>query len=408
MRKCDILKEKIEKRMTIMKKAWIILAICTVLALGLCLLVSWPDAQGDPVVTLPTIRPHTRPTDTTGTTAPEVPGEVRLYVGGEAEQEAYPLLAQRYTQELGVAVTLVEDAAEATVFVVRSQEELAQWQGKLQDLTGAAVLEQLCNPAFALTQDGVPVGVALDVTGYGLIYNKDLLAQVGFTRTDITDFTSLKVAVELSYTERFRLGFYPFGDMDLDGSAFAQLLAGMGEDPAQLRSFVDLYLQNDTPTNPGKELFAAGKVIFYAGGIWEFADLAAVGSHKLDMLPLYTPGGGGIHCISKAYICVNSQAKQQDLEASLAFLDWLVTAQDGVAPVDSLGVLAPFRDANYAADVYHRILRGYLATDPVLVRWEIAPGFDEEKLQNLTDALNTYCAAPNNDNWAAVEALLTQ
>lgn len=392
-----------------MKKPWIYLAVCFAVSMALCLFVSWPREESSIIVTVPTWPSDlTKPTHSSSTepTEPEVPGQVRLYFADEQNRQVMEALIQEYQEQTGVEVILLDSRENATIFPVRSSTEAAQWQEQMLDLTGTQVLEKLYSLDFALVMDSVPLGVGMDVTGYGLIYNASLLAQTGFTRTDIGTLAELKTVTDMILTEK---QFYSFGCANFDGLEFARLLYGLSVDPAQVRSFVDLYLQHDAASGDATEQFANSKAVFYVGGVWEYDAIAQLGINNLDILPVYTQDGGSFHCICTNYWAVSSKAEQKDMDVSLDFLAWMVTAgEDTPAPVDSLGYLAPFADAAAAPNPFYKLLRKYIATEPVTVRWEIAPGATPFRLQNLASALDAYRAAPTDENWAQVAQYLSQ
>lgn len=392
-----------------MKQRFLIMGVCLILAATMCLSVSWPRSEGS--LPLPT-----KPTDSTASSDTEptepLPTQLRLHVADEEKLAQYQLLAEQYSQETGITVTVLTGSLDAlmeesapTIFTLTDSDSLALWQDRLLDLTGTEVLSKLSNESFALTAGGVPVGIALDVTGYGLVYNASLLAQVAHTRTDISDFSVLKTVAEHITGKASTLGFRPFGCLDWENEAFVAMLAGLGDDPQQLRGFLELYLANDTATGTPLESFLAQKTAFYVGGIWEYEALEALGSNNLDILPLYTADGGSLHYICRLYWCVNAQAEPREIEAALDFLSWMATAtENGPAPVDALGYFAPFADAATAANSFQRLLRKYMATDPATLHWSLESAAPE----NLSDALRSYCADPTDENWEAVAALLAK
>lgn len=404
-----------------MKKRILVLIICLVTAAAMCLTVSWPAFSGNHGPFLPTLGPsqsNSSPTVTgTGSTdAPAVPPEIRLYACPAENTALYEDLAAQYTALTGIAVTIVtgdlqqlmDGDASPTIFCLHSQQETQQWQEHMYDLSGAPVLEQLYNPNFALTEHGKPLALAMDVTGYGLIYNAALLGKAGFTRSDITDFASLRAITQHITEDRKTLGFYPFCTPDLHNTVLTEYLAGISEDPAQIRSFFDLYRENATASGDPMAQFVSEKIVFYVGGVWDYDRISQLGIHNLDILPIYTADGGSFHCTSSTYWSVNARSSDTDIQASLDFLNWLVTAgENGTAPVDLLGWFSPFRDAVAAEDAFQRLMRKYIAEEPVCLRWEIAPGMTEQTLTGLAAALAAYIATPSDDAWATVAALLT-
>ena len=393
-----------------MKHRLLILAICFVVAASMCLTVSlvtrYQSGLGD-------FGPSTKPSlSLPGESSDKTPGQVRWYVCHREDRAVCQALAQRYTEETGVAVTVVSGALQtqgqeaASLFCIHNAQTAAQLQGDLYDLSDSGALSALYNPDFALMADGKPVGLAMDVEGYGLLYNAGLLASAGFTRGDIPNFASLQADAQHITQDQKMLGFAAFCAPNGQDLAQAAYLLGMNQSTAQLRDFLKLYTENTTVFGTALEQFAAGKAVFCLGGTKDYAAIAQIGIHNLDILPVFTPDGGSFHFICDTYWSVNAHAGAADIQASLDFLQWVVTADsEGAAPVDSLDWFSPFADAVVAEDPFQKLLRKYMASEPVTVRWEIAAVSDQD-LADWAQALAAYLATPSDHTWAAVEQLL--
>lgn len=400
-----------------MKKPWIILLCCFLLAAVMCLSVSWPRRPGQMTGPggIPTF--PTRPTesgDTSGT-EPVREAAVRLYVCHLDDSEKLEILARQYQDLTGISCQIVTGNLQAlmesqeapTIFCVHSQREATQWADRTVDLTGSAVLEALLSRDFALEMDGKPLGIPMGVDCYGLIYNAALLAQAGYTRSDITDFASLQAIAQYITQDRKVLGFDAFCQPNLEETALTEYLMGISRDSDEIRGFFDLYISNDTATGDPLEQFVAGEVVFYVGGVWEYEQIAALGLSNLDMLPLYTPAGGAFQCIVDGYWAVNAAADANEVVASQDFLGWMVTAgENGTAPADSFDTLLPYADTNGAGTAFDRLLRKYLAGESLSVRWEIAEDLTQRDISNLTVALSRYVKESTDDNWAVITLLM--
>lgn len=395
-----------------MKKQLIILAICLAVAAVMCLAVSLPALSLSHNTTEDTAA-SSIPSGTGTSSTLVLPPEVRLYVCGQEDTAAIQTVATQYTALTGVTVriltgdlaTLMASNAAPTIFCLHSQAEAQRWQENLYDLSGTDVLAQLYNPDFALQLDGKPVALAMNVSAYGIFYNAELLGRTGYTRADITDFASFHQKVEAAATEGGSLGFHAFCTPDLTDPDFVAMLSGIPGGADQIRSLLDLMLATGADLASSAEAFTAGQVVFHMGGSWEYEELSQLDFNKLDILPFFTENGSTLPCVCDTYWAVNSQCA--NLRASLDFLTWLVTAtEDAPAPIDSLGGIAPFRDAASGDLFTRRLIRKYLATEPVTVRWEVAPGLEEAALQALSRALTAYAADPTDETWAAVAALL--
>ena len=158
------------------------------------------------------------------------------YLNFKPEQDAqWQELAEAYTEETGVPVT-VKTAASGeyettlkaemakskapTLFQVNGPVGLASWKDYCYDLDDADILKTLTSDSFALKgDDGKVKSVAYVIETYGLIYNKELLSKAGYEQKDITNFASLKAAVEDITSRKDELGFSAFTSCGMDSSS---------------------------------------------------------------------------------------------------------------------------------------------------------------------------------------------
>ncbi len=143
-------------------------------------------------------------------------------------------LAKTYTEETGVPVTVLTAASgeyektlksemaktdAPTLFQVNGPVGLASWKDYCYDLSGSAIAGELTDDSFALTDGDKMAGIAYVIENYGIIYNKALLEEAGYTADDITDFDSLKAVVEDITARKDELGFSAFTSAGMDGSS---------------------------------------------------------------------------------------------------------------------------------------------------------------------------------------------
>ncbi len=349
-------------------------------------------------------------------------GKVTVYTCDPQLYRAFSALGQRYTQATGIYVNVLTAASgdcqtdldelmdsenAPTIFCIHDQQQLGKWSGQLLDLSDSAVVKALCSPAFGLQWQGKTLAVTADTQAYGLVYNAALLARAGFTRSDIRNFTDLQM-VSQYITDR-SLGYSAFAAPDLTSNAhlsMACLLAGIAGSPESLRSFWDLYIRNEHSEAKGLAAFLESGSVFCLGGTWEYDAFASLGSGNLDIMPAYTADGGGLRYLARLCWGVNAEAPSLDAQQALTFLEWLVTAgQDSPAPVEELGLFAPFRDAVSYANPLEKRLRAYMLEEPAAVSWRCCPALTEEALARLSAALEQYRADPTDENWGAVQAL---
>lgn len=389
-------------------RIWIA-AISVLLAAAILLLL--PQAK-KPVAqpTNPTV-----PENPTTTTTP-VPGMVRLY---SCNQETLPVLTQLaadYTARTGVEVVvltagdngcapmlemLMQSENPPTILCLHSQKDLTAWQDALLDLSGTALEEALCNPGLGFRQDGKLLAVPMAVEGLGLLFNARLLSVV-MSRSDISDYASLATAVQILESN----GLTAFASVPTYMPVWLRLLHSSDRDT--MRSFLDLYMDNQIGTGDAMDQFMSGKTVFILGTTADYDQLSqqpnqVLALRDLDILPSCT--GQGLQYLCRTAWGVNGSAKPADVEASLEFLRWLVTAtEEAPAPVDQLQVLAPFRDCAWYGNQLEKKLRSYMQTEPAVLVWDARVTDD----QLLMMALANYAKNPIDANWAAVTALLTE
>lgn len=389
-------------------RIWIA-AISVLLAAAILLLL--------PQTTKPVAQPTnpTVPENPTTTTTP-VPGMVRLY---SCNQETLPVLTQLaadYTARTGVEVVvltagdngcvpmlemLMQSENPPTILCMHSQKDLLKWQDALLDLSGTALEAALCNPGLGFRQDGKLLAVPMAVEGLGLLFNARLLSVV-MSRSDISDYASLATAVQILESN----GLTAFASVPTYMPVWLRLLHSSDRDT--MRSFLDLYMDNQIGTGDAMDQFMSGKTVFILGTTADYGLLSqqpnqVLALRDLDILPSCT--GQGLQYLCRTAWGVNGSAKPADVEASLEFLRWLVTAtEEAPAPVDQLQILAPFRDCAWYSNQLEKKLRSYMQTESAVLIWDARVTDD----QLLMMALANYAKNPIDANWAAVTALLTE
>ena len=374
------------------------------------------------------------------------------YLNFKPEQDTqWKALAAKYTELTGVPVTVVTAASgtyeetliaemgksEApTLFQVNGPVGLANWKDYCLDLTGSKVLGELKSADFALTEGSATYGIAYVIETYGIIYNKALLEDAGYTEADITDFASLKAVVEDITARSEELGFAAFASNGMDGSSdwrFKTHLAnlpiyyeyeaeGVHADAINgtyldgYRKIWDLYINNSTcdpadlSTKTGADAVADmvdGKAVFYQNGTWAYSDLAALGDDNLGMLPIYIGMEGeqnqGLCTGSENFWCVNKDASEADVKATLDFLYWCVTSEEGTkALANDMGFVIPFNKALPASNPLVTIADEYVAAGKKSVDWCFPTMPSEEWKNGVGSALTAYAADQTDANWEAV------
>ncbi len=77
--------------------------------------------------------------------------------------------------------------------------------------------------------------------------------------------------------------------------------------------------------------FVGKKAVFYQNGTWAYSDVKDLGDDNLGMLPIYIGAEGeenqGLCTGSENFWCVNNTSSDEDIQATLDFLNWCVTSE---------------------------------------------------------------------------------
>ena len=387
-----------------------------------------------------------------GTTAKaEAEGSV-YYLNFKPEQdEAWQNLAKVYTETTGVPVTVLTAASgtyeetlmaemgksEApTLFQVNGPNGLANWIDYCYDLSGSEVYSHLSNESFALSQDGAVYGIGYVTETYGIIVNKALLEKAGHTVDEINSFETLKAVVEDITARSEELGFAAFSSAGMDSSSdwrFKTHLANLpiyfeyqadGIDTTDAikgtyldnyRAIWDLYINNSTcapaelSAKTGADSlneFLNGEAVFYQNGTWAYGDLSGTFTDdQMTMIPIYIGAGDeanqGLCTGCENFWCVNKDADQADIDATLAFLNWCVT-DSAEAMAKDMNFVIPFDTAVEAANPFTKIGNDLIAEGKTPVAWTFTTMPSEEWKNMVGQALTAYAADQTDANWDAV------
>ena len=391
-------------------------------------------------------------------------GKGRVYfLNFKPEQDAaWQALAKTYTEKTGVEVTVLTAADNQyentlatemdkkkapTLFQVNGAMGLEKWKDYCLDLSEMAIYRELTDQSFALKSDGKVLGIAYAVETYGIIYNATLLDK--YFKSDwstvksidqIKNFASFKTAVEEIQANRAKLGVEgAFTSSGMDSSSdwrFKTHLANVpiyyeymdkgiastgaieGKYLDNFKRVWDLYINNSTcspsviATKTGNDAvaeFSGGKAVFYQNGTWALSDVVGEGKLKeseLGMLPIYIGVEGeeeqGLCTGSENYWCVNKNASEADIKATLDFLEWLVTSEEGTVALSSdMGFVSPFKKAKESSNVLNRIANEYIAAGKKPVTWVFSTMPSEDWKNGVGAAMVSY--AQGRGDWNAVK-----
>ena len=372
--------------------------------------------------------------------------------------EVLQTIAQMYTEKTGVPVT-VQTAASGTynetltaamdktdaptLFVVGNQAAVGTWGDYCYDLTGTAVANELNTDAYNLyTEDGKLASIVYCYECYGIIVNPDLLAQAGHSVDEITNFETLKTVVEDIHARADELGFDAFTSCDMDASSSWRFTGHMAnleyyyeqegnvwtECPetitgAYMENFKNLYTLciNNSLTDPAdlaagghdaSEEFRSGKAAFQVQGSWEWDGMKDQVPNAV-MIPYYCGVAGeekaGLNCGTENCWAVNAKASEEDIQATLDFMYWMVTdAEASRMLVDSFGVM-PYKQAAESTNPFLADANEYSNNGCYVMNWatNFQPNVDAYRAA-LVSALNKFNADQSDANWAEVETAFVQ
>ncbi|MDY5002355.1 MAG: ABC transporter substrate-binding protein [Eubacteriales bacterium] len=391
----------------------------------------------------------------TGCTKTNKEGSV-YYLNFKPEADAaWQALAQKYTELTGVDVKVVTAASGTyndvltaemdkenppTLFQCGNAGAIKTWGEFCYDLSKTDFYKEMTTDDFNLYgENGELLAAGYCYEAFGIIVNKALLKQAGYEITDIKDFASLKQIADDIHARAEELGFDAFSAAGLDDSSswrFSGHLANMplfyqfrdDNIKSQPATITDAYLDNfkniwdlyttDSATTGAALLtstgdestaqFGNGQAVFYQNGTWEYSNLISNFNMKpedLAMIPIYC----GVEGEEKAALCcgtencwsVNKNAAEEDIEATLEFMKWVVTSEEGTTMMAEQFGPCPFKKAKEPENVFFADANKYIANGNYVVTWAFnyTPSVENWRA-GVVDALSKYVSGTGD--WEAV------
>ena len=371
------------------------------------------------------------------------------------QDEAWQNLAKVYTEETGVPVTVVtaasgqyettlmsemEKSEAPTLFQVNGPVGLANWKDYCYDLSGSKLYGELTSDSFALKDGDAVTSIAYVIETYGIIYNKELLTAAGYKQEDIKGFADLKKVADDIQARKAELGVDgAFTSAGMDGSSdwrfkthlanlpiyFEYQADGIGSTDAikgtyldNYKNMFDLYINNSTcaPTelagktgDDSRNEFLDNEAVFYQNGSWEYTNLVGDGKpftdDDLTMIPVYIGVGDeanqGLCTGTENYWCVNKEADQADIDATLDFMYWCVSSDEGTkAMANDMGFVIPFKNAQESPNLFVKVDNALTAEGKTPVAWCFSTMPSENWKNGVGSALTAYAAGTGD--WNAV------
>ena len=383
---------------------------------------------------------------------PAATGSV-YYLNFKPEADAaWQELAKKYTELTGVPVKVVTaasgdyqttltsemDKSEApTLFQCGNQGALNTWGEYCLDLKDTDFYKEMTTDDFTLFgENGEVLAAGYCYEAFGIIVNKALLEKAGHSIDEITNFETLKAVADDIHARAAELGFDAFSSSGLDGSSswrFSGHLANMPlfyefrddnvtSQPATItgkyldnyKAIWDLYT-TDTATT-GADIITAtgdmssgefkeGKAVFYQNGTWEYAGLVEAGlkPEDLAMIPIYCGVEGeekaGLCCGTENCWSVNKEASEENIQATLDFMKWVVTSEEGTTMMAEQFGPCPFKSAKTPENVFFAQANDYIAKGNYVVTWAFnyTPAVEDWRA-GVVDALSKYVAGGSWDD----------
>lgn len=386
------------------------------------------------------------------------------YLNFKPEQaDQWVELAKTYTDETGVEVevqtaasgtyesTLKSEMAKdepPTLFQVNGPVGLASWKDYCYDLSDSQIYKDISSDDYVLKDQDAVQGIAYVIETYGLIYNKELLnkyfelpnAEIK-SIDELNNFDALKKVADGIQKNKDKLGVSgAFTSAGMDSSSdwrFKTHLANLpiyyeykedgitsseaikGTYLENFKSVWDLYLKDSTcepsmiSSKTGEDAaseFALGEAVFFQNGTWAYNDIKdmEVADENMGMLPIYIGVEGeenqGLCTGSENYWCVNKKASEEDIQATLDFLTWVVESDEGRDMLaNEMGFITPFKtfDEYLPENPLVKANDEYTKAGKTPVSWNFTTMPSEEWKNKVGSAMLEY--AQGTGEWGAVK-----
>ena len=424
-------------------------------------------------------------TETTPATEAAGEGQV-YYMNFKPEvDEIWQNLAKQYTEQTGVPVkvvtaasgtyeqTLRSEIANAnapTLFQINGPVGYQNWKEYCADLKDTDLYSWLLDKSLAVTgEDGGVYGIPYVVEGYGIIYNNAIMEKYfaldgakAASIDEINNFETFKAVVEDMEAKKADLGiegvfastsltpgedwrwqthlanipvYYEYKDKGISDTEALEFTYS-----DNYKNIFDLYINNSC-TAPGllgsKSVddsmaeFALGKAAMVQNGNWAWGQISGVEGNvvtedDIKFMPIYTGVKGeesqGLCTGTENFFCINSQASEADQKASIAFVEWLFSSDEGKAAVtNDLGFIAPFNtfaDDEKPQDPLAQEVIKYMAdSSKTSVSWNFTSFPSQQFKDDFGAALLEYAAGSKTwddvkavvvERWAAEKAAIAQ
>lgn len=384
--------------------------------------------------------------------------------------EDWEALAATYTEQTGVEVKVVTAASGTyeqtlksevaktdapTLFQINGPVGYQSWKDYCMDLSGTQLYEWLLDKSMAITEGDGVYGIPYVVEGYGIIYNDKIMrdyfaladkAVEISSAAEIKNFDTLKAVVEDMQAKKDQLGiegvfastsfkagedwrwqthlanlpiYYEFKDKGVSDAQTIELTYA-----DNYKNIFDLYINNsctDKTALGTKSVedsmaeFALGKAAMVQNGNWGWGQISGtdgnvVAAEDVKFLPIYTGVEGeeaqGLCTGTENFMCINSQVSEADQQATIEFVEWVFSSEEGKAfATEKLGIVpfSTFGDDEKPSDPLGLEVVRYMEDSSLTsVSWNFTAFPSQTFKDELGYALLDYCNG--QAEWDAVQS----
>lgn len=374
---------------------------------------------------------------------------------------AWQALAKEYEKQTGIKVNVVTAAegkyeetltsemnksSAPTLFQISGLVGYDVWKEYCLDLKDTDIYKQLISDDYAIKVDSGIYGIAYVYEGYGIITNKTLLKEAGYEFSDINSFAKLKEVSEEITSRRDELKFGAFTSPGLDGSSSWRFSGHLTNLPLfyefnadkvvsqprtikgtyinNFKNIWDLYVNNTYSVKPNeltsstmdesRAEFLSKKAVFYQNGTWEYGAInKALKDEEIGYLPIYMgvdDANQGLCSGTENYWAVNKLANKKDIEATLDFMNWVATSEEGTKSLaNDMGFVAPFKNAKKTNNVLYKYIDETIANNKTNIAWMFTFTPNTETWRNgVVDSLAQYSQDQTESKWELVRKAMVE
>lgn len=378
-------------------------------------------------------------------------------------------IAAQYTGTTGVPVkvvtaanntyeqTLMSEIANKeapTLFQINGPTGYQNWKDYCADLSDSRLYDWLVDKNMVVEgQNGRVYGIAYVVEGYGIIYNAAIMDKYfslsgakAVSIDEIRNFQTLKAVVEDMQARKDELGIKGvFASTSLNPSDTWRWQTHLANIPihyelrdknvsdlsdleftyaSNFQNIFDLYINNsgtakgllgNKSVDDSMTEFALGQVAMVQNGNWAWSQMAdvqgnTVSEEDVKFLPIYIGIEGeenqGICIGTENFIAVNSRTSAENQAASVAFLEWLFSSEEGKNFVaHELEFITPFNtfgETERPEDPLAKEVLRYMNDDTrENITWDFVIFPSQQFKDDFGDVLLEY--ASGSKNWDQVK-----